>query len=121
MNKWIMGLAVFGFILMFGALALGEPTVTANGSVEVIGSTGSKGMSSMYSTADLNLDIDFSDYISGVVETRGVSSNKNSSMNIRQGYFVTGRLNGTNHSEMSRDIFSLTKELFKNTGMIDKT
>ncbi len=120
MNKWIMCLAICGCILTFSTLALGEPTVTANGSVEVIGSTGSKGMSSIYSTTDLDLDIDFSDYISGVIETRGVSSNSNSSINVRQGYFVTGRLNGTNHTGMTRDTFSSAKELFKNTGVMDK-
>lgn len=121
MNKWIMGLAVCGCILIFSSLALGQPTITVNGDAEVIGSTESKGISSIYSVTDLDLNIDFSDYISGVVETRGVSSNSNSSMNVRQGFFVTGRLNGVPHTEISHDVFSATKELFKNTAVLDKT
>ena len=117
MKKWMLGLSIGVFLLSVG---FSEPTVTPSGTMEVIGSTRSKGQSSFISEFDLTLDINLSDYISGVVETQGVSSNKSSSMNVRQGFLLVGNLNGTNHTESARVASSMNEEYFKNPDLIDK-
>ena len=120
MKKIGIGLIVGLVVCTFTVVGLCEPTVTSSGSMQVIGSTGSKGQSSFRSEFDLTMEVNFTDYISGVIQTQGVTSHSGSAMDVRQGFLMVGNLNGTNKTESKTGITPLADEFFKDPALIDK-
>ena len=94
----------FGMVFVF-SIVLAEPTITPSGSVQVTGGL-NNGKSSFQSETNLNLEINFSDNVSGYIQATNDFSNDQSSAKIHQAYVVLAGSKSSQVNEKEEDKIS---------------